>query len=223
MSPNSKLWLIALGTAVVGAMVGAGGVWAAQQGQLASLSARVIKADSDTQAALQKADELQVALDAAPTQSVAATPSMAPTESVAPATPAAEKKVKTVKQFTYIKKVDESGPVAIITADYAQMLTGTAAANASAAHGDESPPPNDYYIVNDNKLLRKLKVKSGITVTVTTNDDGTSEPTGHNVTFANWAANYAAPTAENEDLRSAPYWIRVKGDTITKIEQQYLP
>ena len=223
MSPNSKIWLIALGTAVVGALVGAGGVWAAQQGQLTSLNARAIKADSETQAALQKADELQVALYAAPTQSAAPTSSVTPTEPVAPAKPAAKKKVKTVKQFTYIKKVDESGVVAIITADYAQMLTGTAAANAAADHGDESPPPNDYYIVNDNKRLRKLKVESGITVTVTTNDDGTSDPTGHIVTFANWAANYAAPTAENEDLRSAPYWIRVKGTTITKIEQQYLP
>ena len=66
-------------------------------------------------------------------------------------------------------------------------------------------------------------MKSGISVNVTTNDDGTSDPNGHTVTFADWAANFAAPTAENEGVRTAPYWIRVKGGTVVKIKQQYLP
>ena len=80
--------------------------------------------------------------------------------------------------------IDESGSAPVIVADYAQMLTGAEAAAAASAAGDESPPPNDYYIVNANKALRKLKVKPGISVNVATNDDGTSDPNGHTVTFA---------------------------------------
>ena len=81
----------------------------------------------------------------------------------------------------------------VITADYAQMLSGDAAAAAATAHGDESPPPNDYYIVNDNKKLRKLPVRPGISVTVTTNSDGTSDPTGHAVTFARLGVELLGP------------------------------
>jgi hypothetical protein len=227
MSPNSRLWLVGLGAAIAGAILGAGVVWMSTQSSVAALNVRVVKADADTQAALQRVDELAVQLHAAqgtsttPAVSTSTTTSKTSTPTVAAKT--AKPAVKTVKQFTFIKKVDQSGPAPVVTADYAQMLTGTAANKAATAHGDESPPPNDYYIVNDNHLLRKLKVKSGISVTVTTNPDGTVDPTGHIVTFANWAANYAAPTAANASLRSAPYWIWVKGDTITRIDEQYLP
>ena len=38
--------------------------------------------------------------------------------------------------------------------DRAVLLTGKAADAASAAHGGESPVPNDYFIQNDNPRLR---------------------------------------------------------------------
>lgn len=221
MSPNGRLWLVALSAAVAGALLGAGVVWATQQSTVASLNARIIKADADSQAALQKVDELTADLDAL--QATSSTP--ATTSATTTPTPSATKKkpIKTVKQFSFIKKIIESGSSPIVVADYAQMLTGDAAAAAAAANGDESPPPNDYYILNVNRQLRNLKVKSGISVNVATNPDGTSDPTGHFVTFANWAENFSAPTAENQAIRRAPYWIWVKGSTIVKIEQQYLP
>ena len=37
MSDNGRLWLIALSAAVVGALIGAGAVWATQQSTAASL------------------------------------------------------------------------------------------------------------------------------------------------------------------------------------------
>jgi hypothetical protein len=48
--------------------------------------------------------------------------------------------------------------------DRAILLTGPAADAASAAHGGESPVPNDYYIQNDNSRLRDIPVRDDVTV-----------------------------------------------------------
>jgi hypothetical protein len=48
--------------------------------------------------------------------------------------------------------------------DRAIYLTGPAADAASAAHGGESPVPNDYYIQNDNPRLRDVPVRDDVTV-----------------------------------------------------------
>jgi hypothetical protein len=48
--------------------------------------------------------------------------------------------------------------------DRAILLTGKAADDASAAHGGESPIPNDYYIQNDNPRLRDLAIVDQATV-----------------------------------------------------------
>lgn len=48
--------------------------------------------------------------------------------------------------------------------DRAILLTGPAADAASAAHGGESPVPNDYYIQNDNPRLRDIPVRDDVTV-----------------------------------------------------------
>jgi hypothetical protein len=226
---RDNIWPIVI-AALVGALLGGGAVWAIQGRTTAELTTRVARADADTQAALQQIAELKSA--AASAQSPANTSSAGsttPTEPAAPtttttttSTPAPAKSI-TVRQFGYVSKVNVSGSRPVISVDYAIMLTGTAAAKAATAHGDESPPPNDYYIVNDNKLIRKLPVKRGIAVTVTTNDDGTDDPSGHVITFAKWAAAYATPTATNASLREAPYWLTIKNGVVTVIAEQYLP
>jgi hypothetical protein len=48
--------------------------------------------------------------------------------------------------------------------DRAVLLTGEAADAASAAHGGESPVPNDLYIQNDNSRLRDLAIVDQATV-----------------------------------------------------------
>jgi flagellar basal body-associated protein FliL len=218
---RNNTWWIALVAAIAGLLIGAVGVWAVQSSKTADLASRLVKADANTRAALQQVDELKAAQSAAqPTTTVVAT---ATVETTAPAQAAPAKKTVTVKQFAFVKKVSTSGSHPVITVDYALMLTGKAAAKAATAHGDESPPPNDYYIVNDNKMLRKLPVKSGITVTATTNSDGTADSTGHKITFAKWAAVYAAPNSTNEAQRSAPYWLIIKNGVVTSISEQYLP
>ena len=45
-----------------------------------------------------------------------------------------------------------------ITVDYVQILTGQAAADAATAAGEESPPPNDYFIANTSAKLRTFSL-----------------------------------------------------------------
>ncbi len=114
----------------------------------------------------------------------------------------------------------ESG-VTILTVDYIQFLTGEDAAAAAADRGDESPPPNDYYIVNDNTRLREFPVQDGIPVMTVVQDDGTSDPGGHTLSLADWLTRLSGPTGDA--FKSSFYWLTVTGETITTIEQQYLP
>lgn len=120
-----------------------------------------------------------------------------------------------------ITAVDMSGPVLHLVVDYIRLLTGEEAADAAAAHGDESPPPNGYYIVNDDLTLRRLPVQDGISVVTVVNDDGTPDAAGHTLTLEEWVERITGPNADA--FRSGFYWITVSEATITTIEQQYLP
>jgi hypothetical protein len=128
----------------------------------------------------------------------------------------------TTKQFTFIRKVTGSTSAGwTLVADYAQFLTGTAAAAAATAHGDESPPPNDYYIVNDNPQLRTFKLASPIEITVL-GWSGTDSTAKKKITPAQFAG-VVPPASADAQWGEAPYWIWVTGTEITKIEQVYLP
>ncbi|MHB1017260.1 MAG: hypothetical protein ACYC2X_05180 [Coriobacteriia bacterium] len=113
------------------------------------------------------------------------------------------------------------GGATILVVDYIQFLTGEDAAIAAADRGDESPPPNDYYIVNDNTRLREFTVQDGISVMTVVQDDGTSDPGGHTIPLADWVARLSGPAANA--FKSSFYWLTVSGETITTVEQQYLP
>ena len=53
------------------------------------------------------------------------------------------------------------------------------------------------------------------------NDDGTSDPGGHELSLTEWVARLSGPNGDA--FRYSFYWLTVSGDTITTIEQQYLP
>lgn len=105
--------------------------------------------------------------------------------------------------------------------DYVLWLTGPEANAAATAHGDESPPPNDYYVVNDNPKIREFPIKNGIPVTVVTNADGTSDSEGHTISLDEWVAALSGPNAGA--FRATIYWITITDGTITAIEAQYVP
>ena len=193
MSPNGKLWTAAISAGVIGALIGAGVVWAmgqqapdtsaADSAQLVFIRTELEQRDAKITALQARLTSLAASAAVTPTATVGTTPSAAATS----------------KQFTFVTAVT-TGSKPTVTADYAQFLTGKEAAAAATANGDESPPPNDYYISNDNKKLRTLPVKAGIMVKLTARDDGTSEPEGYTVPFAAWASYYASPSEECDGL-----------------------
>lgn len=125
------------------------------------------------------------------------------------------------KHFAYIKTIVDKNGGTYMTVDYAEMLTGQAAADAAAAAGEESPPPNDYFISNNNKKLREFPVDTAINVTLTSTAQGV-KPEGYSVPFGDFQ-NIFTGVVSGPDLSRQPFWITIKDGTITIIAEQYLP
>ncbi|PKQ37151.1 MAG: hypothetical protein CVT59_08800 [Actinobacteria bacterium HGW-Actinobacteria-1] len=175
------------------------------------------------QDALDRAERAEQQLAAAESSApVEPTPSAEPTTPavVDPGTPAAST-AEDGKHFAYIKTIVDKNGGTYITVDYAEMLTGQAAADAAAAAGEESPPPNDYFISNNNKKLREFPVDTAINVTLTSTAQGV-KPEGYSVPFGDFQ-NIFTGVVSGPDLSRQPFWITIKDGTITIIAEQYLP
>nr|NLI51234.1 hypothetical protein [Propionibacterium sp.] len=110
-----------------------------------------------------------------------------------------------------------------LSVDFVLFLTGWEAEDAAAARGDESPPPNDYYIVNDTPTIREFSVQLGIDVHVVVNPDGTANPEGYPMPLAEWIDAITGPDAAL--YRSNAYWLTFTGadHTVCAIEAQWVP
>jgi hypothetical protein len=109
-----------------------------------------------------------------------------------------------------------------ITVDYVQILTGKAAADAATAAGQESPPPNDYFIVNASKKLRTFALPKSASIVVlgwagADSNVKKSLPVGQFMDIMPGGVSTQAPWS------TAYYYVTVKGTTVTKVEQIYLP
>lgn len=99
--------------------------------------------------------------------------------------------------------------------DLACWFNGEAAAVAAAEDGKESPPPNDYYVRNDNPGLRPLAVADGAAVTWLPNPaDPTTEET---VPYPEWLAGRTS-----RDFQPG-VWLTVDDGAIVHIREQYVP
>ena len=116
----------------------------------------------------------------------------------------------------YLKTVDASGQT--ITFDLIQFFMGDAATRAAAEDGEESPPPNDYYIRNVNPRLRTLPVQAGapITVNVLAAQETGSSTKDVPVTLEKLASYFP-------NSGTPPFWITVAQGQVTRMAQQYLP
>jgi Rieske Fe-S protein len=63
-----------------------------------------------------------------------------------------------VRDVWFVRGASEAGGRRAAGADKAEWLTGDAATQAAADAGSEVPVPNDYYVRNENPLLRDLVV-----------------------------------------------------------------
>lgn len=221
MQRNTKVILGYVGVGVAAALIAGAAVWAV-------LASQLDDAQSTGDSALEQVSELEakvasltVALESAEASAVVADDSTADedTTSVKPTKPI--EATTSEKQFCFMRSGTWEGATPNLTVDYAELLEGDDAAAAATAHGSESPPPNGYYIVNDNPKLRTFPADANMKVQVASTAGGI-EPAGYTIGFGQWYDVLIGMSAENF-VKDRPYWITIKAGKITAIEEQYLP
>jgi hypothetical protein len=109
--------------------------------------------------------------------------------------------------------------------DLAYFLTGDEANEAAAERGDETPVPNDYYIVNDNPRLRTLALGDDLRLVLLDWSRCCDETfRGELEPFATAVNEVEAVTVDGRVYQpGSPFWLTVAGGVVTRIEEQYLP
>jgi hypothetical protein len=152
-------------------------------------------------------------------------PSTGPSESGSPEA-SGSPVIEDGKNFAFVTAVDASASPPTVTYDLAYFLTGDAATQAAKDHGDEAPPPNDYYIVNDNPKLRTVPLAPDARLVLLDWNhccDRTFE--GVLGEFANAVDGGHQLTVEGRTYHgtSSQYWLIAKDGRVVRIEEQYLP
>jgi hypothetical protein len=115
--------------------------------------------------------------------------------------------------FGYIDTADTTS----IEFDLACWFTGDGAVQAAAQDGAESPPPNDYYVRNENPQLRTVPVASGAEVSWLPNTGDPSTQT--TVPYPDWLTSRATRGSDYQP----GVWVTIEGGSATFIEEQYVP
>jgi hypothetical protein len=148
-------------------------------------------------------------------------PAASPTQSP---TPAASPLLEDGRHFGYVKTVDiEASPNSLVF-DLAQWFTGdeaNTAAREDGAIGQDETVPNDYYIRNENTLLRTLPFEDDAELAVIDWNNCCELRAGELEPFA--AAFEGHQPAGSYRGSFSPYWLTVTGGEVVRIEEQYLP
>ncbi|NTU89979.1 MAG: hypothetical protein HGA54_08810 [Actinobacteria bacterium] len=115
--------------------------------------------------------------------------------------------------------------VTYATLDYIQVLTGDAATQTAAEHGEETTPEG-YYIVNECPELHEYPIDDGITISVVYNETTGWDPDAPvYLSLEEW--RYRA-IVSMETMYGIQYYamyhvVTVTDGTITAMDQKYLP
>ncbi len=99
--------------------------------------------------------------------------------------------------------------------DLACWFTGAPAARAAAEDGEESPPPNDYYVRNVNTTIRTLAVAADAGVTWMSNPGDPS--TEEMVPFADWLSGRTGRSFQ------PGVWLTIENGAVDYVREQYTP
>jgi hypothetical protein len=157
-----------------------------------------------------------------------AQPAAAPTSTPTPIRPAIQPASRSEaspatpnpdRDFGFIRSWYAKTGTIYLRFDRAVLLTGKAADDASAAHGGESPVPNDLYIQNDNPRLRDLVIVDQATVVGSQQLTGSPGPDPSSLkallTFVHKGGPQAAATPFHLTYNDNGFVIRV--------QEQYVP
>jgi hypothetical protein len=135
-----------------------------------------------------------------------------------------------IKAMGYIDRVWIDGGVRHLRIDYAEMLTGAealAAFNAAKAAGREPADAtldSDWYISNVNPLKREFLIADPVAITTSTRwapHLGMGVPCSWADFYNFW--NLIGPPVEGDaQMPHVPWWIERDGNTVVKIDEQYL-
>ena len=128
------------------------------------------------------------------------------------------------RHFGYVRRVDPA--TSTIRFDLAYFYSGDEANRIAAERGDETPVPNDYYIVNDNPRLRRLALAPDVDIEVFDWNRCCDETVQVDVTTFTQALAAGADGIETDGhlIRGgSQYWITLNDGVVTKIEEQFLP
>lgn len=125
-------------------------------------------------------------------------------------TPSSETSLPDGRWFGLVASTTDSE----IEFDLACWFTGDAAVAAGEEAGEESPPPNDYFVRNNNELTRDLPVADDAEVTFYLSGDPESDVLGD---LAAWR--------DVLDERGPVFgiWIETSDGEVTSIEEMWVP
>jgi hypothetical protein len=134
----------------------------------------------------------------------------------------------TVVQFGYVRSLVATGGVYRMRFDPALWLSGETA-NRAAVEDGVIPPgetvPNDYYIRNETKKQLTYTVPRNAHVTVLTMEF-LAGLRSTRIAVSELAAIVKGRNPKGRKLYGAGtlgYWVRIAGDRVTRLDQQYQP
>jgi hypothetical protein len=132
----------------------------------------------------------------------------------------------TLVQYGYVRSLTRAGGAFRMRFDPALWLTGETANRAAIEDGVISPGdtvPNDYYIRNESRRSLVYDVPPGARATILTIPG--SGPRSTRIAVAELAAIVRGGNPRGRKLyaRDLGYWIRVVGDRVGRLDQQYQP
>jgi hypothetical protein len=154
----------------------------------------------------------------------AAAPSTAPASKPTTAQPASQPAASPTtaargSDFGFIRSWYAKPGAMYLRFDRAVLLTGKAADAASAAHGGESPVPNDYYIQNDNPRLRDLAIANQITVVGSQQLTGSPGPNPSSLKSLLNFVHKGSP-----QVAATPFHLKYNANgLVVRVEEQYVP
>jgi hypothetical protein len=157
--------------------------------------------------------------DVTPPTSSSSSPSERPSPS-ASASPALEDG----RYYGAIKSAHVTAEPRSLVFDLEVFLTGEAANKAAAERGDETPVPNDVYIINDNPRLRTLAVSPAVRIVLVNWLNCCDHPIlGDRAKFEDAFSLKRFPANSNYKGKFSGYWLTIRNGAVVKVEEQYLP